>query len=932
MDIYKDNKQTLDRLSYRKLHLYSDYRIVNSNYKFGQGAIPYIKHGPYRQQLEALLANSDGGAILVTGFRGVGKSTMAHNAISALNQTGHYRMIPISVALPAEKTYGQVLVEIIRRLYETLKNGVFWDELENKTQQRISLAHNRTLLNIKQSNNLAVEGELSMQAPLEWLPSVKAKGSGQQAEEKSYLLFSEQDIEYELTQCIEALHKANRKNRVIIIIDEIDKLTATKDGVICFDNLLERMKSLISSTNALFVFIAGIEIYKRWENDRQKINSLYDSLFSHHIYLPCIWDSVEELFDVIKDINYVYQPVAQEFRGLVRSEHTSCLEPPFQIIANYILFKGKGLPQKILRVFNDFVTWDDKQPCFLLIASRIRAILQVNKLLEKFYKFKTVQKISNLFDRDIYYSLFFSLLEFLIYQEKLTFTEAQIQEVLLDDKSPLEWYIKGILTELLVEFNKLAFIKRTETGFEIIDNTILNRDPSLRILDQDLLIGEASDEELPKHEDTSVNERFHNQIKMIHSADLSSFWDNYSAEELIVDAANIMIFRVTTLSSGSQRYAVIYKKRKQTDLGGESQKRLDDLYSGGTYRFSGPCFLDSEDYIDSGFPVTSLRTAVNGYVLEHLIEAKLEWLTVYRIIHQVLSTVDYLHEKGFGNVRLKPDNIIVCKDSTIKILDLTHLHRLNYGCVSRTTRIYSAPEVYLSECTDASDYYSAGILLVEMIVGKSLSRHYVERHINVEGVLSEATCSQRMKDILVKATAFDPADRYKHSDDLIKALNQCPEFRGMKKIPIPKSKDGTVSGHDIRGAVSIVPADIGDGQTTILGGAYFDTGDTTMLNMKSRSKAAYLVRQSNNERIVLNKSVFRIGRNQTDVDYCLNNMLISGLHAEFSRNEDMFNLKDLGSMNRTYVNSERLEPNKAYRINHGDRIRMADEEFIFYER
>lgn len=384
-----------------------DYRIVNSNYTFGQGSIPYIKHRSYCKQLEALLANSDGGAILVTGFRGVGKSTLAHNAISALNQTGQYRMIPISVVLPAEKTYGQVLVEIIRRLYETLVNGTFWNELENETQQRIRLAYNRTLLNIKRSNNLAIEAELSTQTSLEWLPGVKAKGSGQRAEEKSYLLFSEQDIEYELTQCIEALHKTNHKNRVIIIIDEIDKLTATKDGVSCFDNLLERMKNLISSTNALFVFIAGIEIYKRWESDHQKINSLYDSLFSHHIYLPCIWDSVEELFDVIKDINFVYQPVDQEFRELVRSEHASCLEPPFQLIANYILFKGKGLPQKILRAFNDFVTRDDQQPYFLLIANRIRAVLQVNKLLEKFYRFKATQRISNLFDRDIYYYLFF---------------------------------------------------------------------------------------------------------------------------------------------------------------------------------------------------------------------------------------------------------------------------------------------------------------------------------------------------------------------------------------------------------------------------------------------------------------------------------------------------------------------------------------------
>ena len=102
--------------------------------------------------------------------------------------------------------------------------------------------------------------------------------------------------------------------------------------------------------------------------------------------------------------------------------------------------------------------------------------------------------------------------------------------------------------------------------------------------------------------------------------------------------------------------------------------------------------------------------------------------------------------------------------------------------------------------------------------------------------------------------------------------------------------------------------------------------------MESRSKAAYLVRQSNNERIVWEKPIFLIGRLQTEVDYYLDDKFISGLHAEFSRNENIFYLKDLGGRNKTYVNSEMLEPDKAYRINHGDRIRMANKEFIFYER
>lgn len=119
-----------------------------------------------------------------------------------------------------------------------------------------------------------------MQIPLGWSSTTKTKGSRQQPEEDSYLIFSEQDAEYELTQCIDAL---NDKEKVVIIIDEIDKMTATQEGMTCFDNLLERMENLISSTNTLFIIVAGINIFKRRESNSQKINGLYDSLFSHHI-------------------------------------------------------------------------------------------------------------------------------------------------------------------------------------------------------------------------------------------------------------------------------------------------------------------------------------------------------------------------------------------------------------------------------------------------------------------------------------------------------------------------------------------------------------------------------------------------------------------------------------------------------------------------
>lgn len=76
------------------------------------------------RQLETLIANSDGRAILVTGFRDVGKSTLVYNAVVSLNKNSLYKIVPISIVLAAEKKYGQVLVEVIRKLYEMLSHDL----------------------------------------------------------------------------------------------------------------------------------------------------------------------------------------------------------------------------------------------------------------------------------------------------------------------------------------------------------------------------------------------------------------------------------------------------------------------------------------------------------------------------------------------------------------------------------------------------------------------------------------------------------------------------------------------------------------------------------------------------------------------------------------------------------------------------------------
>ena len=351
----KDKGQTLEQLCYRRLRLIRDYRIINSSYDFCGGKIPYLKHQCYLKQIENFLSHCDGGALLVTGLRGVGKSSVVNNAINELNNIGKCKLLPITVFIPTEKTYSQLLKEIIRKLYEMLIQNSVWDYLQEATKQRIRLAYDRTRVDIKQSNSSILELEGTLKIPSKKLPSIKGKMDRQKAEERSFLTFEEEDLEYELSQCIDAIGNDDSDKHIVVVLDEIDKITATSAGTACFEKLLEQMKNLISSSKALFIFIAGIDIYKRWEEDIKKLNSLYDSLFDQHIYLPCIWDSVEELFHVIADDEYVYMPVEDSFKHMVMQGQTSILNESFRMIADYILFKGKGLPRRILHAFNEFI-------------------------------------------------------------------------------------------------------------------------------------------------------------------------------------------------------------------------------------------------------------------------------------------------------------------------------------------------------------------------------------------------------------------------------------------------------------------------------------------------------------------------------------------------------------------------------------------------
>ena len=105
---------------------------------------------------------------------------------------------------------------------------------------------------------------------------------------------------------------------------------------------------------------------------------------------------------------------------------------------------------------------------------------------------------------------------------------------------------------------------------------------------------------------------------------------------------------------------------------------------------------------------------------------------------------------------------------------------------------------------------------------------------------------------------------------------------------------------------------------------------TTLLENSEQVHASSLFRVRTEENISINKPVFRLGKEKSYADYFVsNNNAVSRSHAEIiTRGQSVFVI-DLNSKNKTYINDQPIPAQQEIEIFNGDRLRLANEEFIF---
>ena len=117
---------------------------------------------------------------------------------------------------------------------------------------------------------------------------------------------------------------------------------------------------------------------------------------------------------------------------------------------------------------------------------------------------------------------------------------------------------------------------------------------------------------------------------------------------------------------------------------------------------------------------------IDGITLKQYIEQEgaIRWQEAVHFTSQILMALECAHEKGIIHRDIKPQNIMLLQDGTIKVADFGIARFLQSETQTMTDKAigsvhYIAPEQARGDyITDKADIYSVGVMLYEMLTGK----------------------------------------------------------------------------------------------------------------------------------------------------------------------------------------------------------------------
>lgn len=179
---------------------------------------------------------------------------------------------------------------------------------------------------------------------------------------------------------------------------------------------------------------------------------------------------------------------------------------------------------------------------------------------------------------------------------------------------------------------------------------------------------------------------------------------------------------------------------------------------------------------------------VDGITLKEYIEQQgvINWKEAVHFIGQILAALQHAHDKGIVHQDIKPQNIMLLQDGTIKVTDfgIARFSRSDYHTITDTaigSVHYISPEQARGEMTDEkADIYSIGVVLYEMLTGQLPFQSDSVVSVALMQLQQEPvrpreiipTIPLGLEQITIRAMQKNPSSRYRSAAEMLVDINE----------------------------------------------------------------------------------------------------------------------------------------------------------------